>query len=77
MFVMGMDHCIYRRGSKLREAWQRGYDAASRSGDTVGADAIISPYRMSERAKAQFFVAQRPLLHFKHELKKMTHWNVK
>jgi hypothetical protein len=30
-FVMGNDHCIYRRGSKLRTAWQRGYDAASRS----------------------------------------------
>ena len=34
-FVMGNDHCIYRRGSKLRAAWQRGYDAASRSVDSV------------------------------------------
>lgn len=35
-FVMGTNHCIYRRGSKLRAAWQRGYDAASRSADPVG-----------------------------------------
>lgn len=32
-YVMGNDRCTYRRGSKLRAAWQRGYDAASRSGD--------------------------------------------
>ena len=32
-YVMGNDRCIYRRGSKPRTAWQRGYDAASRSGD--------------------------------------------
>jgi hypothetical protein len=31
--VMGNDRCIYRRGSKLRTAWQCGYDAAFRSGD--------------------------------------------
>ncbi len=30
-FVMGNDRCHYRRGSKLRTAWQQGYDAASRS----------------------------------------------
>jgi hypothetical protein len=34
-FVMGNDRCHYRRGSKLRTAWQRGYDAASRSADPV------------------------------------------
>ena len=35
-FVMGTDRCHYRRGSKLRTAWQSGYDAASRSADPVG-----------------------------------------
>ena len=35
-FVMGNDRCYYRRGSKLRTAWQYGYDAASRSADPVG-----------------------------------------
>ena len=35
-FVMGNDRCQYRRGSKLRTAWQSGYDAASRSADPVG-----------------------------------------
>ncbi len=34
-FVMGNDRCHYRRGSKLRTAWQCGYDAASRSADPV------------------------------------------
>jgi hypothetical protein len=32
-FVMGNDRCHYRRRSKLRPAWQNGYDAASRSTD--------------------------------------------
>lgn len=35
-FVMGNDRCHYRRGSKLRTAWQHGYDAASRSTDPAG-----------------------------------------
>ena len=35
-FVMGNDRCQYRRGSKLRTAWQSGHDAASRSADPVG-----------------------------------------
>lgn len=35
-YVMGNDRCIYRRGSKLHTAWQRGYDAASRSSDPLG-----------------------------------------
>jgi hypothetical protein len=35
-FVIGNNHCIYRRGSKIRTAWQRGYDAASRSADPAG-----------------------------------------
>ena len=35
-FVMGNGRCHYRRGSKLRTAWQSGYDAASRSADPVG-----------------------------------------
>jgi hypothetical protein len=35
-FVMGNDQCIYRRGRKIRAAWQRGYDAASRSIDPAG-----------------------------------------
>jgi hypothetical protein len=35
-FVMGNDRCHYRRGSKLRTAWQQGYDAASRSTDPAG-----------------------------------------
>ncbi|GAA0675984.1 hypothetical protein FHT00_002986 [Sphingomonas insulae] len=35
-FVMGNDRCHYRRRSKLRTAWQSGYDAASRSADPVG-----------------------------------------
>ena len=34
--VMGNNRCHYRRGSKLRTAWQSGYDAASRSADPVG-----------------------------------------
>jgi hypothetical protein len=34
-FVMGNERCHYRRGSKLRTAWQSGYDAASRSADPV------------------------------------------
>ncbi len=32
-FVMGNETPSGRRGSRLRAAWQRGYDAASRSGD--------------------------------------------
>ena len=35
-FVMGNDRFHYRQGSKLRTAWQSGYDAASRSADPVG-----------------------------------------
>ena len=35
-YVMGNDRCSYRRGSKLRTGWQRGYDAASRSADPLG-----------------------------------------
>ena len=35
-FVMGINRCHYRRGSKLRTAWQSGYDAASRSDDPAG-----------------------------------------
>jgi len=35
-FVMGNDRCHYRRGSKLRTAWQYNHDAASRSADPVG-----------------------------------------
>lgn len=35
-FVMGNDNPSGRRGSRLRAAWQRGYDAASRSRDPVG-----------------------------------------
>lgn len=35
-FVMGNDRCHHRRGSKLHTAWQRGYDAASRSTDPAG-----------------------------------------
>ena len=34
-FVMGNEQCPFRRGSKLRAAWQRGYDAAGRSADPV------------------------------------------
>ena len=34
-FVMGNHHCAYRRHSRLRAGWQRGYDAASRSVDPV------------------------------------------
>ena len=30
-FVMGNHPCDYRHCSRLRAAWQRGYDAASRS----------------------------------------------
>lgn len=30
-FVFGNDRSTYRRGSRLRAAWQRGYDAAARS----------------------------------------------
>lgn len=32
-FVMGTGGSCYRQGSKLHRAWQRGYDAASRSAD--------------------------------------------
>jgi hypothetical protein len=35
-YVMGNERCHYRRGSNLRTAWQRGYDAASRSADPEG-----------------------------------------
>ncbi|RZL29116.1 MAG: hypothetical protein EOP64_02235 [Sphingomonas sp.] len=35
-FVMGNDNPSGRRGNRLRAAWQRGYDAASRSRDPVG-----------------------------------------
>jgi len=35
-FVMGNSRCHYRKGSKLRTAWQHGYDAASRSADPAG-----------------------------------------
>lgn len=35
-FVMGNDRCHYRQGSKLRTAWQNGYDAGSRSADAEG-----------------------------------------
>ena len=35
-FVTGNDHPAYRRGSRLRDAWQRGYDAAARSDDPEG-----------------------------------------
>jgi len=34
-FVMGNANPAYRRGTKLRHAWQRGYDGASRSSDAV------------------------------------------
>ncbi|WP_267381537.1 MULTISPECIES: hypothetical protein [unclassified Sphingomonas] len=32
-FVMGIHQPSYRRGSRLRIAWQRGFDAAARSPD--------------------------------------------
>ena len=32
-FVMGNTGCCHRRGSRLEAAWQRGFDAACRSGD--------------------------------------------
>ena len=32
-FVMGNRTSCYRAGSRLDRAWQRGYDAASRSAD--------------------------------------------
>lgn len=35
-FVMGNDHPTYRKGSRLRAAWQHGYDAAARSNDPQG-----------------------------------------
>ena len=35
-FVMGNTTPSGRSGSRLRGAWQRGYDAASRSSDPVG-----------------------------------------
>jgi hypothetical protein len=35
-YVVGNNCCSYRRGSKLRTAWQRGYDAASCSIDPNG-----------------------------------------
>lgn len=35
-FVMGNTTSGYPSGSRLQAAWQRGYDAASRSNDPVG-----------------------------------------
>lgn len=35
-FVMGHTTSEYRSGSRLQGAWQRGYDAASRSSDPIG-----------------------------------------
>jgi len=35
-FVMGNMTSGHRSGSRLQAAWQRGYDAASRSNDPVG-----------------------------------------
>jgi hypothetical protein len=35
-FVMGNTNPAYRRGTKLHQAWQRGYDGASRSTDAAG-----------------------------------------
>jgi hypothetical protein len=35
-FVMGNPTSGYRPGSRLQAAWQRGYDAASRSSEPVG-----------------------------------------
>ena len=35
-FVMGNTGCCHRRGSRLVDAWQRGFDAARRSPDPVG-----------------------------------------
>jgi len=35
-FVMGNTTPSGRSGSRMRAAWQRGYDAASRSSDPVG-----------------------------------------
>lgn len=35
-FVMGNTTPSGRSGSRLRAAWQRGYDAASRSSDPIG-----------------------------------------
>jgi hypothetical protein len=35
-FVMGNTTLSHPSGSRLRAAWQRGYDAASRSSDPVG-----------------------------------------
>lgn len=35
-FVMGNNTPSGRSGSRLRAAWQRGYDAASRSSDPIG-----------------------------------------
>lgn len=35
-FVMGNPTSGYRPESRLQAAWQRGYDAASRSSDPVG-----------------------------------------
>lgn len=32
-FVMGNHHPSFRKGSRLRSAWQRGFDAAARSAD--------------------------------------------
>ena len=35
-FVMGNHRSGYRRGSRLRAAWQRGFDGAARSPDPLG-----------------------------------------
>ena len=35
-FAMGNERSAYRRGSRLRAAWQRGFDAAARSPDPPG-----------------------------------------
>ncbi len=35
-FVMGNEGSAYRQGSRLRAAWQRGFDAAARSPDPQG-----------------------------------------
>ena len=32
-YVMGNLHPCFRKGSRLRSAWQRGFDAAARSAD--------------------------------------------
>lgn len=35
-YVLGSTGCHYRRGSRLADAWQRGFEAAARSSDPVG-----------------------------------------